>query len=79
MIYSLPFMSFLPRRDHWDIATKFQSFFHNSSYSGKKWLLKMITTGNPLPSSRIGEGGVVLGGALSAVRAQCNYLGVWPY
>ena len=20
-----------------------------------------------------------LGGALSAVRAQCNYLGVWPY
>ena len=21
----------------------------------------------------------VIGGALSAVRAQCNYLGVWPY
>ena len=22
---------------------------------------------------------VGIGGALSAVRAQCNYLGVWPY
>ena len=22
---------------------------------------------------------VIKGGALSAVRAQCNYLGVWPY
>ena len=21
----------------------------------------------------------LMGGALSAVRAQCNYLGVWPY
>ena len=28
----------------------------------------------------IGRGqGSVSGGALSAVRAQCNYLGVWPY
>ena len=24
-------------------------------------------------------GGFLFGGALSAVRAQCNYLGVWPY
>ena len=22
---------------------------------------------------------LALGGALSAVRAQCNYLGIWPY
>ena len=26
-----------------------------------------------------GKGAMALGGALSAVRAQCNYLGVCPY
>ena len=25
------------------------------------------------------SGHCIWGGALSAVRAQCNYLGVWPY
>ena len=25
------------------------------------------------------DGNNIFGGALSAVRAQCNYLGVWPY
>ena len=34
------------------------------------WRLKEI-----FPAGRL----CLLGGALSAVRAQCNYLGVWPY